>query len=137
MTAEQVREESKRRAGALVLARIGALAGKGPLTRIGAAAAQTHPRHPEVRVSEASEPPQVGLARLAHLRTDVGFTRHRRVDVPEIPGRSSADVGFTRHPSSSAQVGQGRLAAARLRRAPQDDGSITTVVATVRSSNQP
>ena len=33
---------------------------------------EPYPRHPEVRVSEANEPPQVGLARLAFLRTDVG-----------------------------------------------------------------
>jgi hypothetical protein len=46
MTAEQVREESLRRAGAMVLARIGAMAKTGPLTSIGAAPTENHPRHP-------------------------------------------------------------------------------------------
>jgi hypothetical protein len=36
MSTEQAREESLRQAGAHVLARIGALAGTGPLTKIGA-----------------------------------------------------------------------------------------------------
>jgi hypothetical protein len=40
MNTEQAREEALRQAGARVLAGIGALAGSGPLTRIGAA----HPR---------------------------------------------------------------------------------------------
>ena len=51
----------------------------------------------------------------------------RRASKGDGHGRSSTDFGFTRDRNINAQVGQGRPAVARERRAPRDDGSKAAV----------